>query len=114
MITNLEYLYQMTGGDREMMKEMVELFLDQLTEIRGEFSQLMKEKNWIEISRLAHKTKSSALVMGIDSMASEMIELESLTKEARDPGKTQSSIDRFNALTDIVNVELKAFLMQSE
>ncbi len=114
MITDLKYLQQMTGNNGEMMKEMIELFLLQLTEIRSDFETLINNKNWVELSRLAHKIKSSALVMGIESMANEMKELELLAKESKSPEKYPEYVSRFNNMTDMVEVELKTFLASSE
>ena len=110
MITDLKYLQQMTDNDSEMMKEMIELFLRQLTEMQAEIELLVANKNWVELSRLAHKIKSSALVMGIEQMANEMKELEFLAKEGKNAEKYPDYIARFNAMTDLTEVELRAYL----
>ena len=114
MITDLKYLQQMTGNDRDMMKEMIELFLSQLVEVRSDFAILMSNKNWVELSRLAHKIKSSAIIMGVEDMSNEMKELELLAKESKSPEKYSEYIARFNNMTDMVDVELKTFLASSE
>ncbi|MDR1866518.1 MAG: Hpt domain-containing protein [Bacteroidales bacterium] len=107
MVTDLKYLQQMTGNNNEIMKEMIELFLAQLAETQVEFDSLLVKGEWLELSRLAHKMKSSALVMGIELMANEMIELEVLAKEATHPEKCRESIARFNSLTDRTREELE-------
>jgi hypothetical protein len=53
--------------------------------------------------------KSSALVMGAQSVVNEMKELELLAKEARDTEKYPGYIARFNAEADAVEAELKVF-----
>ena len=83
MTADLSYLQQMTGNEREVIKEMIELFLNQLTEMRVDIELLVNSKNWFELSRLAHKIKSSALVMGIGQMSEDMKELELLAKEGK-------------------------------
>ncbi|MDR0386228.1 MAG: Hpt domain-containing protein [Prevotellaceae bacterium] len=113
MITDLKYLQQMTGSNLEVMKEMIDLFLSQLADVRSEFDVLLENRNWMELSRVAHKIKSSALVMGIEMMATEMKELELLTKEGKSPEKYPEYIARFNTITDLVEVELKTFLASS-
>lgn len=100
----------MTGNDSEMMKEMINLFLLQLTEMRAELKLLTDNKNWLELSRLAHKIKSSAVVMGVETMANEMKELELLAKEAKSAEKYPEYIVRFNNIADMAEVELNAFL----
>jgi HPt (histidine-containing phosphotransfer) domain-containing protein len=113
MITDLKYLQQMTGNDSAMMKEMIELFLHQLTEMQADIELLVENKNWLELSRLAHKIKSSALVMGIEQMADDMKELELLAKESKNIEKYPDYIARFNTMTDLTEVELRAYLDSS-
>lgn len=114
MITDLKYLQQMTGNDSAIMKEMIELFLLQLAEVRADIELLVENKNWMELSRLAHKVKSSALVMGIGQMADEMKELEFLAKEGKNIESYPDYVARFNTMTDSAETELKAYLDSSD
>lgn len=110
MMTDLKYLQQMTGNDDVMIKEMIELFLNQLVEVRSDIKLLVECKNWTELSRLAHKVKSSALVMGIEQMAKDMKELELLAKESKDIEKYPDYVERLNSAIDLAEVELKTYL----
>ena len=110
MMTDLTYLRQMTGNDGVMMKETIEMFLHQLSEMREEIDVLTKNKNWLELSRLAHKIKSSALVMGIEQMVEEMKELEQLAKEGKNMEKYLDYVARFKTMTHSVEGELNAYL----
>ena len=110
MLTDLKYLQQMTGNDSEMMKEMIELFLLQLAELRVEMDSLVESQNWFELSRLAHKIKSSALVMGVGQMSEEMKELEHLAKEGKDTEKYPDYMARFNNMIETTKKELRPFL----
>lgn len=89
---------------------MIDLFLLQLKEMRKEFGILIDAENWTELSRSAHKVKSSALVMGAESMVNEMKELELLAKEVKNTEKYSEYIARFNTMADMVEVELNAYL----
>ena len=110
MLTDLKYLQQMTGDDSEMMKEMVELFLLQLAELRVDMDSLVESQNWFELSRLAHKVKSSALVMGIVQMSDEMKQLELLAKEGKNTEKYPDYVARFHDMIEITETELNLFL----
>jgi len=110
MITDLNYLQQMTGNDSEMMKEMIELFLNQLNEMRADMELLVTNKNWFELSRLAHKIKSSALVMGVEQMANDMKELELLAKEGKNVEKYPEYVANLIKIADLVEVELKSHI----
>jgi len=110
MLTDLKYLQQMTGNESEMMKEMIELFLNQLADARMDFDFLVDSQNWFELSRLAHKIKSSAVVMGVMEMANDMKALELLAKEGKDTEKYPDYIVRLNTMIDIVEMELRPYL----
>ena len=110
MLTDLKYLQQMTGNDSEMMKEMIELFLHQLSELQVDIEFLVGNESWFELSRLAHKIKSSALVMGVEQMAHDMKELELLAKEGKDTEKYPDYIARLKTMIEITEKELRPFL----
>jgi len=100
----------MTGNDSQIMKEMIELFLNQLAEMRVEIDLLVNDKQWFELSRLAHKIKSSALVMGVAQMADDMKELEMFAKDSKHTEKYPDYIARFKTMIDIAETELRPYL----
>jgi len=110
MIADLKYLQQMTGNDGAMMKEMIELFLNQLAGLREDIVILLDNKNWVELSRMAHKIKSSSLVMGVMPMVNDMKELELLAKEGKNTDMYPDYIARFHSMSDTVKKELNSFL----
>ena len=110
MITDLKYLQQMTGNDGAMMSEMIELFLSQLAEMKEDIQVFMDNRNWPELSRMAHKIKSSALVMGVAPMSDDMKELELLAKEGKNTEKYPDYIARFHSMSDSVQLELRTYL----
>jgi len=110
MIADLKYLQQMTGNDSAMMKEMIELFLNQLAELREDIVTLLNNKSWFELSRMAHKIKSSALVMGVMPMVDDMKELEMLAKEGKNADMYPDYVARFHSMCDTVKKELNSFL----
>jgi len=111
MMTDLKYLQQMTGNDTAAIKEMIGLYLNELTEMRSDVAYLMDCKNWSELSRLADKIKSSALIMGIEQMADEMKELELLAVEGKNTEKYPDYVERLNATIDLIRVELEPYLL---
>ncbi|MDR3093932.1 MAG: Hpt domain-containing protein [Bacteroidales bacterium] len=108
MVTDLKYLRQMTGDNAEIMKEMIDMFLTQLTETSVELESLYENGNCLELSRLAHKIKSSALVMGAEQMAQNMIDLEKWAKEnVPQSEKCKTAIREFHVLSVEVRKELE-------
>jgi len=100
----------MTGNESEVMKEMIVLFLDQLAEARVDFDFLIDSQNWFELSRLAHKIKSSALVMGILPMVDDMKALELLAKEGKDTEKYPDYIARLHSMIETAEKELRPYI----
>ena len=66
---NTEYLDSVSGGDSEIIKELVILFKDQSFEIYIEMKKLLAEKNYKSLGLLAHKAKSSVAIMGMNDLA---------------------------------------------
>ncbi len=81
---DLSYLKDMSGGNREVMLEMIELFNSQVPELIEKMKHQLQQKNIDELSRLAHKAKASAHIMGMEEAAAKLKSLEYSAKESRD------------------------------
>ena len=114
MISDLKYLQQMTSNDSETIKELIDVFLNQLSEMRADVAYLMDCRNWSELSRLADKIKSSALIMGIEEMIGEMKELELLAMESKNTEKYPEYVKRMNEMIDVISVELEPYLIDKQ
>jgi len=95
MITDLNYLRTMSGGDEKFISEMVEIFKEQMIEYAEEMPKLLENKDYDSLSKLAHKAKSSVAVMGMEQEAESLKELELLARESKNVDTYQSYIDRF-------------------
>lgn len=69
---DLSYLESITDGDKEFMKELVEIFKGQVVEYIEEFAAAMEAKDVTTLGRIAHKAKSSVVVMGLVGLAEEL------------------------------------------
>ena len=83
MITDLSYLESMAGGDREFIREMIDIFREQIDEYSHLMPDLNEKSNYTDLARLAHKAKSSVAVMGMNSEVDLLKELEVLAKEEK-------------------------------
>jgi len=84
-ITNLSYLQTMSGGSIKIIKEMVNLFKEQIPIYIKELETAMLNKDYKQVSEIAHKTKSSLTIVGMNEMATEMKTLELKAREAEEP-----------------------------
>ena len=95
MVTDLTYLTNMAGGNPEIIKEMIQIFVDQVEEYINEMRKLLDDKDYLSLGKLAHKSKSSVAIMGMNDLASELKTLEILAKEGKEPEKYPSMVENF-------------------
>jgi HPt (histidine-containing phosphotransfer) domain-containing protein len=112
---NTEYLDSVSGGDPEIICELVNLFKEQSAEISGEMKSLFDAKNYKALGLLAHKAKSSVSIMGMNDLAAMLKTFELQAREEKEPRLYELYITRFRTetleaiseLEDLVNKHLK-------
>jgi len=107
MVTDLTYLSGMSGGNPDIIKEMISIFIEQAEEYVVDFQKLLDEKNYLALGKLAHKAKSSIAIMGMNDLAADLKKLELLTKDNSEIETYQGFVDNFNSLCKTAIVELK-------
>jgi HPt (histidine-containing phosphotransfer) domain-containing protein len=95
MITDLNYLKTMSGGDAKFIAEMIGLFREQMDEYTELMPRLLLEKDYDGLSKLAHKAKSSVAVMGMTRVADLLKELEILTHDEKEKDRYTGMINEF-------------------
>ncbi len=79
---NLSYLESIAEGDRDIIHQLVTIFLDQIPEFTEGFDKNFSEKNWRQIAAIAHKAKSSVLSMGMEDLGNQDLKnLELIAKQ---------------------------------
>lgn len=79
-VIDLTYVNNVTMGDKELEKELFQIFLGQIPEFSSTFDHALAEKDWLKIAATAHKAKASILAMGMEHLGGEMKNLEILCK----------------------------------
>ena len=95
MITDLNYLKTMSGGDDQFIEEMIGLFREQIEEYKIQMPELLRNRQYNNLSKLAHKAKSSVAVMGMNDMADLLKELEILAHEEKEVERYDGMISEF-------------------
>jgi len=80
-LTDLSYLQEISGGSVELMKEMIEIFINETPIMLETLEKSVKEKDWKTFREIAHKIKPSITYAGITS-AEALI--EKIHADARD------------------------------
>jgi HPt (histidine-containing phosphotransfer) domain-containing protein len=101
---------QISGGDINFKKELIEIFIGQISEFISNMNQFFSKNEWELLAREAHTAKSSALIFGMTETGSllkqiqtlaennELTQLESLVKKV---------ITDLNAATILLNETLE-------
>jgi CheY-like chemotaxis protein len=112
-ITNLSYLQTMSGGNIKIIKEMVILFKEQIPIYIKELETALQNKDYKQLSEIAHKTKSSLTIVGMNEMATEMKTLELKAKESEEPDSYPEYLSNLIAAvnTGIIELENKIELL---
>ena len=105
---NLEYIESMSGGDETIIRELVDIFIEQVPEFIREMQKLYEKQDWTNLGMLAHKAKSSIAIMGMNDLAAMLKEFELNAKEAKSPEKYSGYIERFVDETTHAVEELKS------
>lgn len=93
MITDLTYLKSMSNDDSNFISEMVDIFKKQIKEYSIDMPELLAKSDYENLSKMAHKAKSSVAIMG---MVKEAELLKSLELNAKD----EIEIDSYAEIID--------------
>ncbi len=104
---NIDYLDSVSGGDSEIIQEIIKIFKDQIVEIYNEMQLYLSEKNYQSLGLLAHKAKSSVAIMGMNDLANMLKTFELQGKEGKEPELYESYIKRFKFETEEAVKELE-------
>jgi HPt (histidine-containing phosphotransfer) domain-containing protein len=106
-IINTEYLDSVSGGDPEIICDLVNLFREQAAEISLEMQSLFAAKNYKSLGLLAHKAKSSVSIMGMNELAAMLKTFELQAREEKETHLYESYITRYQTETGAAITELE-------
>lgn len=105
---DLTLLEQTAMGNRDFMKKMIQMFVDQTPELMNEMQQHLSENDWEQLGAKAHKLKPSIDLMGITALKQEIRNIEYFAKNKENleilPSKLQHLTEQLNiALEQLKN-----------
>jgi HPt (histidine-containing phosphotransfer) domain-containing protein len=96
MKIDLDYIYTISDGDRDFIREILETFVKITPESIDAINESLEQKQWKEVARVAHKIKPSILLLGVD-------ELTKLIKEIEQMAKNQEELDQLTTKISLLN-----------
>ncbi|MFD2532874.1 Hpt domain-containing protein [Gracilimonas halophila] len=85
-VIDLSYLENMTGGDNEVMIEMINLLLTETPKHLDNIKKAQDDKNWAQLRSEAHKVKPMFLYVGLS-------ELNQICKDLEDNAKNEADLE---------------------
>ncbi|MEA3496964.1 MAG: Hpt domain-containing protein [Bacteroidota bacterium] len=104
---NLSHLQEISGGKKEFEKDIIETFLKQYPKIIEKMREFFNDKNWDQLSEIAHKFKSTATLLGINKIYEKDLELEKEAKKKNNLDDILSLIDSIKELSKEAGEQLK-------
>ncbi len=97
----------MSGGNKELVLEMIEIFKDQVSEFSIEMDKHLAAHDYEALGKLAHKAKSSVSIMGLQELASKLKDLENLARDGKKPESYAAIVEKFKKVTTVALQELE-------
>lgn len=80
---DLTYLKTIADGNDDIIRELVQIFIDQLPEFTDGLQDGFKSNDWVSIAAIAHKAKSSVISMGMNELGEKDLKNLELTAKNR-------------------------------
>lgn len=97
LILDLSYLENITGGNNEIMHEMLVLFAQETPKQIAIIKEYANQKEWEKVRAEAHKVKPTFQYLGLDTIYSDVIKLEAICKTDEE--------DEIHELIDSINAQ---------
>ena len=107
MKTDLSYLREMSGGNKELVLEMIGIFREQVIEFSTEMDKHLANHDYESLGKLAHKAKSSVSIMGLQELAADLKDLENLAREGKKTETYPGIVEKFKQVSAISLQELE-------
>lgn len=94
-LTDLTYLNEVTNGDNETKKQLIAMFFSQMQQTSIDLQNALKDNDLNLLSKTAHTAKSSLKVMGINSIAEKMENLQNFAAKGENQNQYKYLVDMF-------------------
>ncbi|HRE51232.1 MAG TPA: response regulator [Flavitalea sp.] len=105
---DLSAMESLSGGDNSFIPRMMKLFLDTAPVVLQQIRATADNKQWLELSKAAHKLKATIDSMGIKALKQDIRTLESKAKAGEDPELLVDLAGKTIRVMDEVMAEVKS------
>jgi HPt (histidine-containing phosphotransfer) domain-containing protein len=101
---------EVTDGNLDLISDMVEIFFQQTPVYSQQLDDLFAKKDYISLSKLAHKIKGTVSLLGINQLVVAMKEFEKNAADGLYPEKYPEYIDLFKNISAKATIELNSII----
>jgi len=106
-IINLEYLRETTVDNPKLIKEIINIFLEQTPGFLAKLDEAVSSQNWTEVKTVAHKMKPTVSYVGIISIENIIKDIEDFSDQRIKLDKIPSLLFELKNVCELAFVELK-------
>ena len=107
---DLTYLREISDGDQEFINDMIQTFLEETPKDIELMRAELARANWAELSKVAHKMKSSIKMFGFETLKNQVLFLEQSGKKNENTDVLPERINEFLSGLDQAMIELRGQL----
>lgn len=104
---NLGVIDKMCRGNEEQILEMVEVFIDQISQFITEIEDAYSKNDFLEIKSLTHKIKPTLTYFGTSQLEKKLLFMEELVLKKVPSGELELEINNLNSTAKEVVNEMK-------
>src|SRR5690554_5187157 len=105
--TNLLYLIESSGNNKEFLKEMINIFLNQTPDLIEELKDFRIKEDWVEFRKIMHKIKPTFIMIGIDALNEVVIKIDKAAKQGIDLELLPDLLNEMETVCNKAYIELK-------
>jgi HPt (histidine-containing phosphotransfer) domain-containing protein len=105
--TDLKYLKTITDGDKQIIGEMIEMFVQQVPDFVKNFREFYATHQYASLGKEVHKAKSSLQIMGMVELEKEMKIFQSKIIDGTDVESYPDHIRHFETQCSMAFTELR-------
>lgn len=111
-VINLEYLFEIAGNDKSLIKELIDVFILQIEEFKTDIETALENKDIEMLKHVAHKFKSSVRMFGMNEVGEKLNTIETYTNLEQDV-ELKSIIEFCIEQCELAKDELNVFFNSS-
>jgi HPt (histidine-containing phosphotransfer) domain-containing protein len=106
----IDLLNKRTGYDQDLMQEMFEIFKSKYPEYYDMILERINKKDWVGVSEIAHRAKSSVAIMGMEPARKEFALMEELSAEGAPIDECKEWLDKIDELVANAIDEIEEYI----